>query len=94
MIRAQSGQVVVLGGLMKNVMRDDEARTPFLGDMPMVGNMFRHNRSVATKSELVILLRPVVIDNNREWNSQLRSTADRFRDLRTVDGAGDRPQTP
>jgi len=82
-IRADSGQVVVLGGLMKNSMRDQEARTPLFGDVPVVGNMFRHNRSVASKSELVILLRPVVINSNRQWNGQLRSTADSFRKLRT-----------
>ena len=82
-IRADSGQVVVLGGLMKNSMREQEARTPLFGDVPVVGNMFRHNRSVASKSELVILLRPVVINSNRQWNGQLRSTADSFRKLRT-----------
>jgi len=82
-IRADSGQVVVLGGLMKNAMRDEEARTPLFGDVPVVGNMFRHNRSVASKSELVILLRPIVINSNRQWNGQLRKTADSFRNLRT-----------
>lgn len=82
-IRADSGQVVVLGGLMKNVMRDEESSTPLFGDVPVVGNMFRHNRSVASKSELVILLRPVVINSNQQWNGQLRNTADSFRNLRT-----------
>jgi MSHA biogenesis protein MshL len=93
-IRAQSGQVVVLGGLMKNAMRDEESRTPFLGDVPVVGDMFRHNRSVASKSELVILLRPIVIDSNRQWNGQLRSTADRFRNLRPVNPPDGQPQIP
>ncbi|MBT8117389.1 MAG: pilus (MSHA type) biogenesis protein MshL, partial [Gammaproteobacteria bacterium] len=93
-IRAKSGQVVVLGGLMKNAMRDEESRTPILGDVPVVGDMFRHNRSVASKSELVILLRPVVIDSNRQWNGQLRSTADRFRNLRPDNRSGGQLQTP
>ena len=87
-IRARSGQVVVLGGLMKNALRDEESRTPLLGDMPVVGNMFRHHREVAGKSELVILLRPVVINSDQQWNGQLRSTADSFRNLRTMDGNG------
>ncbi|MGB5540067.1 MAG: pilus (MSHA type) biogenesis protein MshL [Gammaproteobacteria bacterium] len=87
-IRARSGQVVVLGGLMKNALRDEEARTPLLGDAPVIGNMFRHRREVATKSELVILLRPIVINNDQQWNGQLRSTADSFRNLRTLDSNG------
>ena len=93
-IRAQSGQIVVLGGLMKNTARNDESRTPVLGDMPLIGDMFSHNRTLTSKSELVILLRPIVIDSNRQWSGQLRSTADRFRGLRSVNDASDQPQTP
>jgi len=87
-IRAHSGQVVVLGGLMKNALRDEEARTPLLGDIPVVGNMFRHHREVAAKSELVILLRPLVINSDQQWKGQLRNTADRFHNLRTVNSTG------
>jgi len=87
-VRAHSGQVVVLGGLMKNSLRDEEARTPLFGDMPVVGNMFRHRREIAAKSELVILLRPLVISDDRQWDGQLRNTKDRFRNLRAVDGTG------
>ncbi|MGB5260844.1 MAG: pilus (MSHA type) biogenesis protein MshL [Gammaproteobacteria bacterium] len=93
-IRAQSGQIVVLGGLMKNIARNDEARTPILGDMPLFGDMFSHNRTITTKSELVILLRPIVINSNRQWSGQLRSTADRFREMRSVDDASNQPQMP
>jgi MSHA biogenesis protein MshL len=81
-IRANSGQVVVLGGLMKDIVSDDEARTPVLGDMPVIGNMFRHSRQTITKSELVILLRPVVINRDEQWTAHLRDTADRFQNLR------------
>jgi MSHA biogenesis protein MshL len=86
-IRARSGQVVILGGLMKNALRDEEARTPLLGDMPVIGNMFRHRREVGAKSELVILLRPVVINSDQQWSGQLRNTADRFNNLRNPNGA-------
>ena len=48
-IRAENGQIVILGGLMKNVTRDDESRTPFLGDIPGIGNMFRHKRQVTSQ---------------------------------------------
>ncbi len=87
-IRARSGQVVILGGLMKNALRDEEARTPLLGDMPVIGNMFRHHREVGAKSELVILLRPIVINSDQQWSGQLRNTADRFNNLRNANGAG------
>jgi len=87
-IRAKSGQVVILGGLMKDVVRDKESRTPFLGDIPGIGHMFRNINETTAKSELVILLRPIVINSDREWNGQLRETADRFQHLRSANTAG------
>ena len=71
-VRARSGQVVVIGGLMQNVRRDESAGVPVLGDLPVVGGLFRHQRQAVRKSELVILLRPIVVENGREWHEQLR----------------------
>ncbi len=71
-VRARSGQVVVIGGLMQNVRRDESAGVPVLGDLPVVGGLFRHQRQAVRKSELVILLRPIVVENGREWHDQIR----------------------
>lgn len=89
-IRARSGQVVVIGGLMENVVRDRVSKTPLLGDLPMVGNFFRHTSEVNVKSELVILLRPIVVQDNELWASDIRQTADRFRTLQQDGDAGER----
>ena len=80
-IRAQSGQVVVIGGLMENITRNTVSRTPVLGDLPGIGGMFRHTRQETVKSELVILLRPVVEQGNELWAGDLQRTAERFRAL-------------
>jgi len=80
-IRAKSGQVVIIGGLMQNSTSDSEASVPFLGDIPIVGNLFRHTKQVTRKSELVILLRPVVIDNDEKWSKQIEKTRGRFRNF-------------
>ena len=89
-IRAQSGQVVVIGGLMENVTRNRVSRTPVLGDLPGVGGMFRHTRKEAVKSELVILLRPMVERGNELWAGDLQRTAERFRALSDEGDAGER----
>lgn len=81
-VRATSGQVIIIGGLMKDVSRDQESRTPLAGDLPLIGHMFRHKRVVTSKSELVILLRPVVINSGEQWNNELRDTARRFQSMR------------
>jgi len=82
-IRAASGQIVIIGGLMKDIVRDDEARTPFLGDLPMVGPLFRHTRQNTIKSEMVILLRPIVVSDDDIWAGSMRETAQRFEALRS-----------
>lgn len=80
-VRARTGQVVVIGGLMKDARRDETARTPLLGDLPGVGAAFRHTRSQSTKSELVILLRPHVISGFHGWNDTLQGARARLEEL-------------
>jgi len=84
-VRAENGQVVVIGGLMQDLIQDDLSSTPVLGDLPVLGHMFRQNRKVSTKTELVILLRPVVVSDNREWARQIRGAQQRFDDVRHMD---------
>ena len=70
-IRAANGQVVVIGGLMQNATQDEVASVPLLGDIPLIGGLFRHTRQTSRKSELVILLKPTVIDaNGRVWQQE------------------------
>lgn len=77
-VRARSGQVVVIGGLMKDARSDEQARTPLLGDLPGVGAAFRHTRERTTKSELVILLRPHVISGANGWNDAIDGSRTRL----------------
>ena len=58
---ARSGQVVILGGLMQNRAQDNNAGAPGFADIPLFGHMFTQQRNVMVKSELVILLRPVIM---------------------------------
>ena len=80
-IRARSGQIVVIGGLMKDQQTNNVAKTPGLGDVPMFGKLFQQQRETKTKSELVILLRPIVTSGrgNDVWNEQVRQSNDRIR---------------
>jgi MSHA biogenesis protein MshL len=84
-IRASNGQVVVIGGLMQDLIQDAVSSTPFLGDLPMLGHMFRQTRKVSSKTELVILLRPYVVENNRAWARELNQATQRFDEIRHRD---------
>jgi MSHA biogenesis protein MshL len=79
-VRALSGQVVVLGGLMQEISRATQAGAPVLGELPLFGPMFRQDQKVATRSELVILLRPLVVDENG-WSGEVQQVRGRFQDL-------------
>lgn len=62
-IRAKSGQVVVIGGLMQNQKRTTSSGIPYLRDIPIIGSLFGQNRETTVQSELVILIQPRVVDS-------------------------------
>ncbi|MDQ2075222.1 pilus (MSHA type) biogenesis protein MshL [Marinimicrobium sp. ABcell2] len=77
-VRAASGQVVVLGGLMTESNRDVAGKRPFLGDIPLLNTLFRTRHQAREKTELVILLRPTVIDEGT-WDQALEGSRERMR---------------
>lgn len=81
-VRARSGQVIVIGGLMQDLVNDVDAKTPGLGDVPLLGNLFKHKKYESQKSELVILLRPIIVGGDEEWKQELEKSAEGFRQLR------------
>ena len=60
-MRVRSGEIAVLGGLMEDGVNWKTGRVPILGQIPLVGELFTTRNNAATKSELVIFLRPVII---------------------------------
>lgn len=69
-IRAQDGDVVVIGGLMKSNTSNQVSKVPFLGDLPGLGYLFRNTSELTEKTELVILLKPTVVGVNT-WQKEL-----------------------
>lgn len=72
-IRARSGDVVVIGGLMKSDSQNQESKVPLLGDIPLLGQLFTNKVTTVTKTELVILIKPTVVDANT-WQQQLQQS--------------------
>ena len=81
-IRAKSGQVVIIGGLMQNSVEQNVSKVPLLGDIPLVGALFRHTQDITKKSELVILLKPIVIDSDKQMSEQVQRMKSRFKQVR------------
>ena len=81
-VRARSGQVVVIGGLMQDQVSKRNAATPGFGDVPLLGNLFKHQNNESEKSELVILLKPVVVNDDNQWNQAITDTSENLRRLK------------
>lgn len=75
-VRARSGQIVVIGGLMKEVNIEQNASVPVLSDLPLIGGLFRHQKQVRVKRELVILIKPTIVTMADRW----RQVDDEMRD--------------
>jgi len=66
-VRAKTGQIILIGGLMKEASTDQNASVPLLGDIPVIGNLFKQQRYTRIKKELVILLKPTVMNDGSSW---------------------------
>lgn len=89
-IRAESGQIVVIGGLIQNNSEDRNAAVPFFAEIPVIGELFRQRRFDSEKSELVILLRPVVA-GLQDYQQDIAASRERMQTLREL---LESPETP
>lgn len=74
-IRAKSGEIVVIGGLMQTTITDSESKTPGLGDIPVIGSLFTQKSKVESKKELVILVKATVVGAGT-WKKQLERSSE------------------
>jgi MSHA biogenesis protein MshL len=65
-VRAHNRQIVVIGGLMQNTSDNKGAHVPWLGRIPGFGHLFRQRLNSSIKSELVILLKPIVVEDQSQ----------------------------
>ena len=60
-VLVENGGTVVIGGIFELNERTDETKVPFLGDLPVLGNLFKTKSTIATKRELLVFVTPRVI---------------------------------
>ncbi len=63
-VRVQDGGTVVLGGIFEDSDKNDEAKVPTLGDVPVLGWLFRNRQQLRRRSELLVFLTPRVVAEN------------------------------
>ncbi len=70
-VQAKSGDIIVIGGLMRTNKEQQVSKVPWLGDIPGLGELFTNKKDVTSKTELVIMLKPQVV-NADTWQQQLQ----------------------
>jgi len=76
-VKAKSGQVIVLGGLMQERLNTVKGNRPGLSSIPLAGRLFNSTADTRVKSELIILLKATVVEQD-SWVDDFNSTQDRF----------------
>ncbi|MBI5007021.1 MAG: secretin N-terminal domain-containing protein [Nitrosomonadales bacterium] len=75
-VRAKDGQIVAIGGLMRQATAGDESGLPMLSK-----SIFGQTSKVSEKRELVILLKPTVVDSDKDWSDDIARSRDRMNNL-------------
>ncbi|HEY5928729.1 MAG TPA: pilus (MSHA type) biogenesis protein MshL [Burkholderiales bacterium] len=77
-VRVSNGNIVAIGGLMKETTSRDTSGVPYLSTMPFIGTLFGSKSRSTLKSELVILLKPTVIEGDATWRQDILDTKERI----------------
>jgi general secretion pathway protein D len=80
-VMVDDGQVVVLGGLIEDKVRESKQKVPFLGDIPLLGALFRSNTGDVERTNLMVFIHPVILRDAAVTNV---FTNNKYNDLRSL----------
>ncbi|MGS5087842.1 type II secretion system secretin GspD [Hydrogenophaga sp. A37] len=78
-VQVQDGGLIVLGGLLQDSLSDVENKVPGLGDIPLLGGLFRHTSKARTKTNLLVFIRPKTL---RSADADTALSMDRYAYIR------------
>ncbi len=85
-VLADDGQIIVIGGLIGDDLKENIQKVPLLGDIPVLGNLFRNRRTDRVRTNLMVFLRPVII---RDRAGSTNLTVDRYERIRGLQRQGE-----
>jgi len=75
-IQVKDNQTIVIGGLLQHEITQTKSKVPFLGDMPLLGELFRSKKTSDEQTELLVFLTPSVLKDIASVESEMKSEAD------------------
>jgi MSHA biogenesis protein MshL len=76
-VRVADGNIVAIGGLMRTEVNDVRGGLPGVGDSGLAGTLLRNTNRIVEKKELVILLKPTILDADGDWSEDLKEARER-----------------
>ena len=81
-VLVDDGQIIVLGGLIDENLQDGVEKVPGIGDIPIIGNLFKYQKRSRVKTNLMVFLRPTVIRSNEQ---SVNLASDRYNYIRNME---------
>lgn len=78
-VLADNGQTIVLGGLIQDDIQESATKVPLLGDLPLIGRLFRNDSVTKRKNHLMVFLRPLIVRDSRDLTG---ATGEKYRTIR------------
>lgn len=78
-VLADNGQTIVLGGLIQDDIQEAGNKVPILGDIPLIGRLFRNDSVTKRKNHLMVFLRPLIVRDSRDLTG---ATGEKYRTIR------------
>jgi len=80
-VRGRDGQVVAIGGLMRQASSGDTDQLPGADKIPLLGQLFRNKNRVSQKRELVVLIKPTIVEGASDWSQDMLDASRRIEQL-------------
>ena len=78
-VHVDSGDIIVLGGLLQDNLGNDNNGTPILGNIPGIGRLFQHNTTLREKKVLMVFIRPCILKSELD---NVQMTGGKYNDIR------------
>jgi len=86
---AEDGEIIVLGGLIKEKVARNQDKIPGLGDLPLIGWLFRSKSDLFEKINLLIFIRPTIIRTNKDLEKVNQRASSRYKKAKELNKVSD-----
>jgi general secretion pathway protein D len=88
------GQILVLGGLLEDVIRESEQNVPYLSKIPLLGGLFRSRKTDKVKTNLLVFIRPKILRDRASISLETNAKYNQMRDFQQIDQSSGVPLMP